>query len=210
MTPESIDALLFDLGGVLIDIDFDRAFARWGELAGVDPAALKQRFDHGTPYQRHERGEIDASAYFQALRTALGIDLGDADFADGWDRIFGPAIAPTVALLPRLAPRIPLYVLSNTNATHHAYWGSRYAAALAPARRQFLSCEMGLRKPDREAFEAVSNAIGVPLGRILFFDDTELNVEGARAAGMPTVWVRAPTDVERAVAPWLDDSRYAA
>jgi FMN phosphatase YigB (HAD superfamily) len=204
MTLERIDALLFDLGGVLLDIVFDRVFARWGELAGMDPAPLKRRFDQDGAYERHERGEIDAPAYFEALPDRLGIDLRDADFADGWDRIFGQAIAPTVALLPRLAARIPLYVFSNTNAAHHAYWGPRYRDALTPVRRQFLSCEMGLRKPERAAFETVAIAIGVPLERILFFDDVEVNVEGARAAGMPAVWVRSPADVARAVAPWLD------
>lgn len=204
MSPEDCDALVFDFGGVLIEIDFDRVFARWAELAGVEPAAIKQRFDHGVAYQQHERGEIDAAAYFQSLRGTLGIDLSDADFADGWQRVFGAEIAPTVALLPKLAARIPVYLFSNTNPMHYRYWSQRYARALQPIRRHFISCEMGTRKPEHASFEQVSRAIGVPPGRMLFFDDTAANVAGAKAAGVPTVWVRSPADVESAVACWLD------
>ena len=203
MKAGDIDALLFDLGGVLLGIDFERVVARWAELAGVPVGTLKARFDHGLPYQRHERGEIDAAAYYAALRGSLGIDIGDAQFEDGWNRVFADEIAPTVALMPRLAQRIPLYLFSNTNETHRRHWMEHHAEALRPFKRIFVSSEMGLRKPERASFEHIAREIGVPPHRILFFDDTLENVEGARAAGVPTVWVRSPADVERAVAPWL-------
>jgi beta-phosphoglucomutase-like phosphatase (HAD superfamily) len=64
----------------------------------------------------------------------------------------------------------------------------------------FLSFELGLRKPERAAFEAIAAAIGVPLNRIRFFDDTPASVEGARAIGMPAVLVRSPADVVTALA----------
>ena len=203
MTQEPVEALLFDFGGVLIEIDFDRVFARWAELAGVPFEHVKQRFDHGEAYQQHERGEIDAAGYFQALRETLGIDLTDTDFTDGWQLVFGAEIAPTIALLPRLAQRVPIHLFSNTNELHFDYWSQRYANALVPVDRWFISCRMGLRKPERASFEHVSKDLGVPLERILFFDDTQANVEGARAAGVPAVWVRSPADVARAVARWL-------
>jgi len=198
-----VDALLFDFGGVLIEIDFDRVVRRWAELAGVPFEQLKPRFEHGTSYQEHERGEIDDATFFAAQRAALGIDLTDADFADGWMQILGPEIRPTVALLPLLAKRIPLHLFSNTNRMHHDYWKVRYADALRPIDRRFISCDMGLRKPEPRAFEAVSRALGVPLERILFFDDTQANVEGARAVGLQAAHVRSPADVRAAVGRWL-------
>ena len=203
VTPAPVDALLFDFGGVLIEIDFDRVFARWAELAGVAFEQVKPRFEHGSAYREHERGAIDDAAFFAAQRGALGLDLSDADLADGWMRVLGPEIAPTVALLPRLAKRIPLHLFSNTNRIHHEFWKVRYAEALAPIDRRFISCDMGLRKPEPAAFEAVSRALGVPPGRILFFDDTEANVAGARAVGLQAVHVRTPDDVRSAVARWL-------
>jgi putative hydrolase of the HAD superfamily len=201
--PGAVDALLFDFGGVLIEISFDRVFARWADLAGVDVETVKGRFLHGEAYQAHERGELPFATYFQSLREDLGIDLTDAQFADGWNQVFGPEHEEVVEVLPRLAARVPLYLFSNTNPFHYDHWRARYAGALRHFRRMFISCEMGVRKPHREAFERVAREIGVPPQRILFFDDTEANLEGAHEAGMHTVHVRNPTDVRRAVAPWL-------
>lgn len=207
MTPRDVDALLYDFGGVVIEIDFDGIFARWAELAGVPMGQVKRRFSHGDAYQRHERGEIELGEYFRALRGELGIDLDDAQLIDGWQRVFGPEHPEVVALLRALRGRVPQYLLSNTNATHYDYFRHRYAGALAPLDRIFASCEMGKRKPEREAFEHVSHATGVPLDRMLFLDDTVANLEGARAVGMKTVHVRSPGDVVDALAPWLEGAR---
>lgn len=201
---EDIDALLFDLGGVLIDVDFQRVTARWAELSGLAPHELHSRFSLGEAYERHERGEIDMAGYCASLRSDLRIGLDDDALEDGWQRIFAGEIAPTVELLRQLEGRMPMYVFSNTNATHHAFWRERYAKALEPIDRVFVSSEIGARKPDREAFERVAREIGVAPQRLLFFDDSAANVEGARAIGMPAVLVRTPDDVRVAVRPWLD------
>jgi len=92
------------------------------------------------------------------------------------------------------------YAFTNSNPTHHAFWSVRYAEVLESFRRVFVSSEMGLRKPERAAFAAIASAIGIPLERILFFDDTLANVEGARALGMPAVLVRSPAHVADALA----------
>jgi putative hydrolase of the HAD superfamily len=169
--------------------------------------ALRERFNLGPAYEAHERGEIDAAGYFRALRAELGLALDDADFADGWNAIFGGAIAPTVERMHALAPRVPQYLFSNTNAMHHDVWSARYADALAPLRGHFVSHRMGLRKPTRESFHHVARAIGVEPARILFFDDTAANVEGARAAGLNAELVRSPDDVVSGLTTWLGEAR---
>ena len=67
-------------------------------------------------------------------------------------------------------------------------------------RKVFVSHELGKRKPTPEAFHAVAQAIYVPPERILFFDDTLDNVNGALAVGMQAVHVQSIADIERAVA----------
>ncbi len=203
-------AVVYDFGNVLVEIDFDRVMASWAESAGMAKEQVASRFTHGAAYQAHERGEIDAARYFQALRGELGIDISDAEFLKGWLAVFGEEIAPAIALLPQLAPRVPQYLFSNTNAAHYAYWSKRYAAALSPLVRHFVSHEMGCRKPERASFEYIAREIGVTADRILFFDDTSANIEGARAAGVNAVLVRSPEDVSRAVQPWLGGSPTAA
>jgi len=196
---QDIDALLFDLGGVVVDVDFARVTQRWAELSGSDADALRRRFSLDDAYMRHERGAIDASAYFAALRETLGIDISDAEFLDGWNAIFGGVIPGIEPLLARAASRLPLYLFSNTNPTHEDYWVREYARTLAPFRRVFVSSSIGLRKPDRAAFDHVASEIGAAPGRILFFDDSAENVAGARTAGLQAVLVRSTDDVARAL-----------
>ena len=83
-----IDACLFDVGGVLVKIDFSLAFAHWAHCAQVPEERVAARFKADAAYEAHERGEIDCAQYFATLRTSLGIDLPDHEFEAGWNAIF--------------------------------------------------------------------------------------------------------------------------
>ena len=196
----TVEALLFDLGGVVIEIDFGRAVASWAESAGTPVDTLRARFAFDDAYQRHERGEIAAGEYFTALRSSLQIDLPEAALVTGWNAIYVNEVPGMRALLHTVGQRFPIYAFTNSNPTHHAFCSAHYPDVLRSFRKVFLSFELGLRKPERAAFEAIAAAIGVPLDRILFFDDTEANVQGAGAIGMPAVLVRSPADVTNALA----------
>jgi glucose-1-phosphatase len=196
----SVEALLFDLGGVVVEIDLGRALASWARAAGVQPDRLQARFTMDAAYERHERGELDGAQYFASLRGSLGIALTDAQFTEGWNAIYVREVPGIRTLLQQAAARLPVYAFTNSNVTHRAYFRPRYAEVLQSFRKIFDSCEMGLRKPEAAAFRAISEEIGVPLERILFFDDTPVNVEAAAAIGMPAVHVRSIDDVRKAVA----------
>ena len=196
----SVEALLFDLGGVVIEIDFGRAVASWAAASGMSVDDVGTRFSFDEAYQRHERGEIAAGAYFAALRSSLRIDVPDAALVTGWNAIYIDEVPGIRALLRSAADRWPLYAFTNSNPTHHAFSSVRFADVLKSFRKVFASFELGRRKPERAAFEAIAAAVDVRLDRILFFDDTPANVEGARAIGMPAVLVRSPADVAEALA----------
>jgi glucose-1-phosphatase len=198
------DALLFDLGGVVMTLDWNRAFSRWAGDSGESVEALRGRFRFDLPYERHERGEIGERDYYASLRESLRIDLTDEQWDAGWGAIFAGEIVPTVAAIAKVKDLIPVYAFSNSNAAHQRAWSPRFAEALGHFRKVFVSSDLGRRKPELGAFEAIAHAIGVPVGRILFFDDTLENVEGARAAGFRAVHVRTPRDVEDALRPWLE------
>ena len=145
----SVDALLFDLGGVVIDIDFGRAFASWAAAAQLPVETIRSRFSFDAAYERHERGEITGADYFTALRSSLGIELSDAALALGWNAIYVDEVPGIRALLQRLAGRLPLYAFTNSNVTHQAFWTVRYADLLQPFRKVFISSEMGLASQSR-------------------------------------------------------------
>jgi glucose-1-phosphatase len=200
LSPGATDALLFDLGRVVLDIDFNKTLSCWAGHAGCEPAHLVGRFVRDEIYHRHETGEISDAEYFAALRSSLGIELSDAQFLEGWNEIFAgemPGISP---LLKRAAKRLPLYAFSNTNGAHAQHFSQRYADVLGHFREIFLSSRIGLRKPDAAAYDHVVKAIGAPAGRIVFFDDLAENIEGARARGLTAIHVTSPNDVAAALA----------
>jgi glucose-1-phosphatase len=198
--PISADALLFDLGRVVIDIDFELAFARWAAYGQRDPVVIRERFTHSEAYKRHERGEIEAEEYFAELRSELGIEISDEQLLDGWNAIFigeMPGISP---LLIGAARQFSLFAFSNSNREHELCWSKRFANILGHFAKIYVSSTIGLRKPDPEAYEYVVKAIGAPAERIAFFDDNVENIEGARACGLQAFHVRSSVDVANALA----------
>ena len=200
LAPGVADVLLFDLGRVVLDIDFNRALACWADHAGCTPAEIAARFVREEAYRHHEIGQIDDAAYFESLRASLGIRLSDAQLLQGWNAIFTGEMPGMSALLARAAGRLPLYAFSNTNNAHAEYFPVAYAGVLGHFREMFLSSTIGLRKPDADAYDHVVKAIGAPAQRIVFFDDLAENIEGARARGLIGVHVTSTDDVARTLA----------
>ena len=199
LSPGSADALLFDLGRVVLDIDFSQAVACWAGHAGCTPETIVARFVRDEAYRHHEVGKISDEAYFDSLRRDLGIDISHDQFLEGWNAIFAGEMPDISKLLPRAAEHLPLYAFSNTNRPHVEYFSKQYADLLGHFRRIYLSSSIGLRKPDREAFDHVVAAMGVPAPRIVFFDDLAENIEGARAAGLTAVHVSSTADIARSL-----------
>jgi putative hydrolase of the HAD superfamily len=199
LVPGSADALLFDLGRVVLDIDFKRAMACWARHGKCELADIVARFSADEMVRQYEAGKIDDAAYFAHLRSMLGVDITDAQLLEGWNAIFigeMPGIAP---LLARAAKRLPLYALSNTNPPHIAHFSKVHADVLGHFREMFMSSTIGLLKPDAAAYDHVVKAIGAPASRVVFFDDLADNIAGARAYGLSAVHVKSSEDVANAL-----------
>ena len=187
--------LLFDLGGVVIDIDFAKVFAVWAKYASCDIAHIRSRFRMDDRYKAHETGQINGSEFFAGLRTSLEIDLTDDQFLEGWNAIFVGEVQGMARLLKSAAHHFPLFAFSNTNEIHRQKMFSTFAPILGNFGKIFISSDIGLRKPDPAAFLYVAKDLGLPPSNILFFDDTQENVKGAQACGLDAVWVRSLKDV---------------
>ena len=67
----SVKALIFDLGGVVIDIDFNNVFLRWADYSNRSVNEIRSKFSFDHRYEAHERGEIDSTDYFNSLRQSV-------------------------------------------------------------------------------------------------------------------------------------------
>src|SRR3954471_24705472 len=197
--PNSADVLLFDIGRVVLDIDFNKVMTCWAGHAGCTPAELAGRFVVDDSFKHHEVGRIDDAAFFHNLRTSLDIGISDEQFLEGWNAIFAGEMPGISAMLAKAGQPLPLYAFSNTNTAPVAHFSRAFADVLSHFREIFLSSSIGLRKPDAGAYDHVVKAIGVPASRILFFDDAAANIEGARSRGLAAIHVTSMDDVARAL-----------
>ncbi|ABD07507.1 HAD-superfamily hydrolase subfamily IA, variant 1 [Rhodopseudomonas palustris HaA2] len=199
LTPGAADALLFDLGRVVIDFDLARTLKAWAVELGSDPSAMMTALARNDTFHRYETGHVTDAEFFAAVREALRLELSDDQLREGWNAIFigeMPGIAP---LLERAARHLPLYALSNTNDAHIAHFSEHFAELLKPFRELFLSSRIGMRKPNAAAYDHVVRAIGVRPERIVFFDDLAENIAAARVRGLQAVHVRSSADVAQAL-----------
>jgi FMN phosphatase YigB (HAD superfamily) len=188
-------AVLFDLGGVLLDIDFDRALRAWAPYSRLPPAQLRDDFRHHESFHRHETGQLDNDGFFAHLRQALALECDLLAVEAGFNDILVGEIEETVQLLEAIRRQVPCYAISNTNPAHLSHIARAYPDFLPRFTRVFASHQIGHRKPHAAAFEHVLREIGLPPPQVLLFDDLEANVEGARALGLQAVLVKSPADV---------------
>jgi putative hydrolase of the HAD superfamily len=169
-------ALLLDLGNVVLRVDFRRTFDYWAEAARVPAERLYRRWQLDEAYELHEVGALAFEEYIAALSGA---------FQD------------VQARLPTVRQSMPVYLFTNTNATHQAAWSHLYADTLSHFDALYVSSEIGHRKPNVSAFRHVAEDMGYAPEQIVFVDDTKENVLGARAAGMDARMVGSEADVVR-------------
>ena len=185
-----LDTLILDLGGVLIDVDYDRSARAFKQL-GVD--RFEQQFSKArqTPlFDRFEKGEIGPKEFRNEVRTLLNPDLKDKDIDACWNAMLGSIPAERMVLVEELRMRYRVYLLSNTNKIHVPAFLEivKRENKVQDFRQEFdgtyFSCEMGMRKPDAVIFQHVMKDTFASPDRTLFIDDSIQHVEGARKAGL--------------------------
>ncbi len=193
-----IHLAIFDLGRVVFDFDWGRAFDVWSRYTSLPEGISEADLDDGT-HGAFERGEIPAEDFHAHVVRKFGLTLSFDPFAEGWNAIYGAVYPEVEGALRRLSGRLPLAAFTNTNELHRPAFEARFAPTLALFDEVFVSSRIGMRKPEPEGFELVLGRYGVRPAEALFFDDVGANVRAAAALGIHGVHVRQPPDVVRAL-----------
>lgn len=181
---------IFDLGNVIVDIDFNRALGVWSDLGRVPLALLQKEFHMGEAFEQHERGEISDESFAAALCDELGMALSFEQFTAGWQAIFVGVRPDALLVMQKLrAQGDRVVILSNTNRLHCEFWPTQYPEVQKAADAIYLSQEMGVRKPEPEIFLKVLQQEGFSADQAVFFDDNRANIDAATALGINGVLV---------------------
>lgn len=181
---------IFDMGNVLIDIDFKRVLGVWSNLSGAPLAHLMERFKMGEVFEQHERGEISDELFAEQLCNEMGIALSFEQFSAGWQSIFIGLRADTIEVMKKLRDGgHRVVVLSNTNRLHLEHWPTHYPEIAQNTDAIYLSQELGMRKPDPAIFRYVLEKEGFSAQESVFFDDVADNINAASALGIQAILV---------------------
>jgi len=177
---EPVDLVLFDLGGVLIEVAGVRAML---ELTGIaSEEELWRRWLTCRWVRRFESGRCSETDFAAGVVADWQLELSPAAFLAAFqDWPTGP-LPGAAELVAQTRASVATGCFSNTNALH---WHDHIAAwpLTGLFDHRFLSFELGLLKPDTAAFAQVARLLEVPAERVLFLDDNAVNVAGAAAAG---------------------------
>lgn len=188
---QGIKNIIFDFGNVLFDLELGSIRRHFQQYLGEDAAAARAQLLAARIFELYETGGLDTAEFVSALRFASGGRLTEAQILAAWNSIFIGMPRERFDLLARLRERYKVFLLSNINDLH-ARWIDEYMVrehGLPDFQTRFFdgvyySHLIRLRKPELEAFEYVLADAGLAAGETVFFDDLEINVAGARAAGI--------------------------
>ncbi|WP_194208532.1 glucose-1-phosphatase [Superficieibacter sp. 1612_C1] len=181
---------IFDLGNVIVDIDFNRVLGAWSDFSRVPLATLKQNFTMGEAFHQHERGEITDEVFAQALCQEMNMPLSYEQFSHGWQAVFVALRPEVIAIMHKLRGQgHRVVVLSNTNRLHTTFWPEEYPEIRSAADHIYLSQDLGMRKPEARIYQQVLQAEGFSAEDAVFFDDNADNIEGAKLLGITSILV---------------------
>jgi len=198
---KGINNIIFDLGGVLLNIDPKRTIQSFAELG------MEQLIgDHGLSYDHEifyqmEQGKVTPDEFRNGVRKLLPGKVTDEQIDDAWTAMLLDFPEERVRLVQNLQKHFNIYLFSNTNAIHvakyHANFRMQHGFDVSTLfKKDFYSNEIGFRKPSIESFQEIIRLSGINPGKSIFIDDAKANVEGAIASGLKAYWLEPNQKVE--------------
>jgi putative hydrolase of the HAD superfamily len=178
-----IEALLFDLGKVLINFNFETGIRALHECCSIPRERFEAILLDKVTVRQYERGEISTEDFHSYLCQTATLNMDLQRFCATWSSVFLPDLLVSEDLLANLKRRYPLILVSNTNEAHVEFIREKYRV-FDYFDHLIFSYEVGSLKPDSKIFQHAIAAAGCPAGSLFFTDDREENVIAARDLGI--------------------------
>lgn len=204
----SIKNIIFDWGGVIMNLDLDSTYHAFSELGLADLKAEYSMAAQDAVFENWEQGKIDAQEFREAIQSKLSKPTSFEQIDSAWNAMLKETPEQRIDLLRELRKSHRLFLLSNTNQIHADYYnayfekenGFEFASLF---EKVYYSHEVGLRKPNAEIFEYVLKDAGLKDEETLFIDDTEVHVNAASKLGIRAFHLKAPLTTEQLFIQWL-------
>lgn len=192
---QNIELLIFDLGGVIINLHVERTISAFSKLSGKPEEEVLSAYEEAPYFKTHEKGLISDADFRDSLRNDLDFDASDDAVDEAWSAMLGTIPAKRVMQVQELSKKYTCVVLSNTNAIHEKAFhrilnqSSSYNHLNKLFHEVHFSHEWNMRKPDAEIYEKILKHHGLAGAQCLFMDDGEHNLTAAAQLGIHTLHI---------------------
>jgi putative hydrolase of the HAD superfamily len=189
---DRIKNIVFDLGAVLIDIDFNKVAYSFKQLGFSNFEQHYSQLQANELFQQLEKGVISDIEFYTAIQQQIDVPLSHAQIQNAWNSILLKFRLESMQLLTSLKNKYRLFLLSNTNAIHLKeinailFQQTNNASLDSYFKKAYYSHIIGMRKPSKEIFSHVLEDSNILANETLFIDDSFPNIETANQMGFRT------------------------
>jgi glucose-1-phosphatase len=192
--------IIFDLGGVLLNINPLLSLLEFANISKTDSEVLKNRLASERVFEKFDTGALSPDGFRAELCRIMAYKASNAEIDAAWNILLLDFPAERVELLKELRNNYRIFLLSNTNIIHFwKYTGDFYSTYGLPMaelfEKLFLSYEIGIHKPDAGIYTHVLQNAGLKAEECVFIDDSLANVDAARIIGMKGIHIANGRDV---------------
>ena len=192
--------IIFDLGGVLLNINPLLSLNELAKISGLGKQALIDRFTESRIFEKFDTGQYNPVQFRRELCSIIGKNVADSEIDRMWNVLLMDFPPQRVKMLQELRNNYKVYLLSNTNSIHFLHYTEEFRKLYTINMidlfdRLFLSYEIGMHKPDPEIYRYVLQQERLNASECLFVDDSLPNIEAAGKLGIAGIHISGEHDV---------------
>ena len=198
--PTETRNIIFDLGGVLLNINPLLSLYEFEKISGLDQDELKNRLVNENIFENFDTGRLNPAQFRYELCRIMDCQVSDSEIDRAWNTLLLDFPLSRVNLLQQLRNNYRIFLLSNTNIIHFQYYTGdfyeKYGSSMTDLFDMlFLSYEIGMHKPDAGIYAHLLRHAGIEPSESVFIDDSRANIDAAELQGIPGIHIHNGHDV---------------
>jgi putative hydrolase of the HAD superfamily len=198
---QNIKNIIFDLGGVILNIDFKQTELAFAKL-GIGNFNQYYTLQALSPlFEQLETGLVTPEIFYNEFRELANTSISNKEIENAWNALLLNFPPERINWLKNISKKYKIYLLSNTNKIHYDAFMKLFHEQIGDGNfnnyftKAYYSHEINLRKPAKECFEYVLKNENLKPAETLFIDDSEKNIEAAKVVGLNTIYLPPPHTV---------------
>lgn len=195
MQHKKVKALLFDLGGVIVDLDYKKTAYDFENIGLKNAEKAYSQFNQTDLFNLFEIGHISSEEFLAEIQNEITNQVSLSEITKAWNSMIIGFQHSKLEKIKKLSEQVPCYLLSNTNEIHLSYieqllqeMGFKHFLNIFESC--YFSHQIGKRKPHKETFEWVLNQMNYDAQDVLFIEDSPQHIEGAKSAKLNTFYFK--------------------